>query len=490
MKAIKGKTSNQLRKEFSFLVTKLPTLWTRSYFFATAGNVSSEIIVPIHRRTKRKMITTDKKEKIKDSLIKTREKRKTQKPVTYELKIQAKTNRKKTLLNSVFLESKWLYNYLLFNPEQIKTANKLTEVKIKVKDRFETRMLSHLGSQVKQEIADRLVDNMKSLKNLKLNGNRIGILKPKRFVNSVPLKQYGITYRLDFNRNRVHIQRLDSFRVFGLHQIPDGVEIANANLIRKANGFYLHVTCYINRDEEITAINDKKGRIKLVNNEKFNKPIAIDFGITNKLNLSNGICIDFELKETDRYRRLQRRFSRAKKGSRNRQKINELMRREMLKIVNRRRDCQNKVIGFLKKYKTVVYQDDPVKAWSKLFGSEVHSSGVGTIKSRLSASLETILIDRVEPTTRECFMLGYQEQMSLSDRLFSCSGCGFLADRDWNASLVMLKKGFDVDPDHILSLGWAEVTPVERIASARILGRNPCIRVSYLVEAGSSRIYP
>jgi len=54
----------------------------------------------------------------------------------------------------------------------------------------------------------------------------------------------------------------------------------------------------------------------------------------------------------------------------------------------------------------------------------------------------------------------------------------------------MLKKGFDVDPDHILSLDWAEVTPVERIASARILGSNPCIRVSYLVEAGSSRIYP
>lgn len=44
VKAIKSKTSNQLRKEFSFLVTKLPTLWTRSYFFATAGNVSSEII--------------------------------------------------------------------------------------------------------------------------------------------------------------------------------------------------------------------------------------------------------------------------------------------------------------------------------------------------------------------------------------------------------------------------------------------------------------
>ncbi len=44
VKAIKGKTSNQLRKEFPELVTKLPTLWTRSYFVATAGNVSQEAI--------------------------------------------------------------------------------------------------------------------------------------------------------------------------------------------------------------------------------------------------------------------------------------------------------------------------------------------------------------------------------------------------------------------------------------------------------------
>ncbi|MDW7973475.1 MAG: IS200/IS605 family transposase [Thermodesulfovibrio sp.] len=44
VKAIKGRTSNRLRKEFPELVTKLPTLWTRSYFVATAGNVSQDII--------------------------------------------------------------------------------------------------------------------------------------------------------------------------------------------------------------------------------------------------------------------------------------------------------------------------------------------------------------------------------------------------------------------------------------------------------------
>ena len=43
VKAFKGRSSYYLRKEFPQL-TKLPSLWTNSYFVSTAGNVSSEAI--------------------------------------------------------------------------------------------------------------------------------------------------------------------------------------------------------------------------------------------------------------------------------------------------------------------------------------------------------------------------------------------------------------------------------------------------------------
>jgi len=43
MNKIKGVTSKVLREEFSKL-EKMPSLWTRSYFVSTAGNVSSETI--------------------------------------------------------------------------------------------------------------------------------------------------------------------------------------------------------------------------------------------------------------------------------------------------------------------------------------------------------------------------------------------------------------------------------------------------------------
>lgn len=43
MNTVKGATSVQLRREFPQLKA-MPSLWTRSYFVSTAGNVSSETI--------------------------------------------------------------------------------------------------------------------------------------------------------------------------------------------------------------------------------------------------------------------------------------------------------------------------------------------------------------------------------------------------------------------------------------------------------------
>jgi putative transposase len=43
LKEVKGVTSHELRAKYAHL-RKLPSLWTRSFFASTAGNVSSETI--------------------------------------------------------------------------------------------------------------------------------------------------------------------------------------------------------------------------------------------------------------------------------------------------------------------------------------------------------------------------------------------------------------------------------------------------------------
>jgi putative transposase len=44
VKAIKGRSSRVLREEFPWLKSRLPTLWTNSYFVATVGGVPLSVV--------------------------------------------------------------------------------------------------------------------------------------------------------------------------------------------------------------------------------------------------------------------------------------------------------------------------------------------------------------------------------------------------------------------------------------------------------------
>jgi putative transposase len=44
VKLIKGRSSHHLRKEFSLLKSRLPTLWTNSYFVSTVGGAPLAVI--------------------------------------------------------------------------------------------------------------------------------------------------------------------------------------------------------------------------------------------------------------------------------------------------------------------------------------------------------------------------------------------------------------------------------------------------------------
>ena len=84
-------------------------------------------------------------------------------------------------------------------------------------------------------------------------------------------------------------------------------ELANANLIKRPNGYYLKVTAFINKE------NFKE-------KPKNGKEIGLDFGIKTNLTTSEGEKIDVSIGESDRLKRLQREMFRRTKGSNNRRK--------------------------------------------------------------------------------------------------------------------------------------------------------------------------
>jgi putative transposase len=80
-------------------------------------------------------IMVTKVERIKQTIKETKERRKNLRPVVYQLKIQNLSDTKKEKLNRVFLEAKWLYNWIVADIDRVNTpAKEIKEVEVKVGD--------------------------------------------------------------------------------------------------------------------------------------------------------------------------------------------------------------------------------------------------------------------------------------------------------------------------------------------------------------------
>ncbi|MGQ9857020.1 MAG: RNA-guided endonuclease InsQ/TnpB family protein [Fervidobacterium sp.] len=423
-----------------------------------------------------------KAEKIKQTRSETKQRRKEQIPIVYQLKVNLNSLSKKDReqLFMLFNEAKWLYNYVIADIDnRLKYETyKLSEVEVKVGDSFETRPIENLSSQMRQAIVERIKQSLYALHESKENGNKIGSLKFKSFINSIPLKQYESTFKFtNEQKTKVKLQGFKKpIRVLGGHQIPRNCEIAKAELVRKASGIYLHVTCYIDKEDFLRVWQSRVNRKQITKPrewETFNQAIAIDFKPTGAV-LSNGLKIEWKIEETPKLKKLQRQLARKQKGSKNRQKARLKLRKEYEYISNIREYIVNKVCSLLYRYKQVIYQDDNIHAWQKgRYGKSIQTSAVGMIKRRLRDSLRvpTVLIDRYQPTTKTCSQCGNVQEIELSERVYKCSNCGNEIDRDLNATYNLLK--------HV-GLDRSEVKPVEHETAVKIFGNNPEVLISFV----------
>lgn len=266
-----------------------------------------------------------KAEKIKQTLLATKEKRRNQIPVVYQLKLNldSVTQETRDRLFLLFLEAKWLYNYIVADIENRLNdeAYKLRKVQVKVGENYEEREIANLSSQMRQAVIDRIKQNLYALHEQKAKVHKVGKLGFKKQVNSIPLKQFGNTFRFENEqKTKVKIQGFrEPFRVLGGHQIPAESYIAKAELVKKPSGIYLFVTCYIDKEKHSEILQnkcDKKRIQRQMIRQKFDAPIGIDFKPAG-LVLSNGIKIEWSVKETKTLKRLQKKLARQKKGSNN-----------------------------------------------------------------------------------------------------------------------------------------------------------------------------
>ena len=418
---------------------------------------------------------TTKNEAIKASLKATKAKRKTQMCRVYETKIDLSHLNHATQehLNRLFLEGKWLRNYVLSQKKIFGIDDKIYEVPVKVKDVYEIRELKCLSSQMRQSIIGRIQDDIRGLAEKKKKGYKVGKLKYKSEMQSIPLKQFDNTFKI-LDKKYIHIQNIDQkLKVIGLKQIPEGADIANGTLIHRNGNYYLTITTYQEKIKQVPA----------------NKSVGIDFGISNQLLLSRtAIAIQYSIPVSPKLRRIARTLSKQELHSKNWNKTGIKLNKEYEKATNIKQDIKNKVVSFLKNnYEIICVQDESLKAWQRIWGRKILSTSIGGIISALTKKAHTLIeVPKNFPSTKTCSKCGNIQDMPLDKRVYVCENkkCGNIMDRDYNSSIDMEIEGLKQ-----IGMERIELTPAEiessTLIALRYFNSIPRIKASSVYETGS-----
>ena len=382
------------------------------------------------------MIQSEKNKLIGDQRRLTAVKRKSQICKSFKFKVlrSSLTSSQKEQLKMYFVESKWIYNYLLSHQDglfDIGTKYKeLVNITHLDKDRNVVNVtISHVTSSIKQELIQTICNEIKGLSVLKKKGHNVGKLKFKSEINSINLKQYGNTHTI--RGSRFKIQGIKQpIRVSGLKQISKykNIDFANAKLLYDGYDYYITLTCYIDNEPE-------------QNKEYKNDIIGLDFGVKTTITTSNGDKVTVLVRESDTLKKLQCKLARQEKGSKSWYKTRSLIRKQYTHLNNKKNDFANKIVHkLLTENKIIVMQNEQIAEWQQtdVMSEKVQHSVLGRIKSRLMQSNRVFVLDKWYPTTKYCSNCGSEYDIPLEERTYVCPTCGYKEDRDIHAAKNMI----------------------------------------------------
>ena len=213
-------------------------------------------------------------------------------------------------------------------------------------------------------------------------------------------------------------------------------KVTNFTISRENNKYYVSFTFYTDIESKETS-----------------GAVGIDLGIKDFVICSDGTVypnMRFYEKSLRKLKISQRRLSKKQKGSNNREKARLKVSKLHKKVKNQRNDYQHKVSRELAdKFKVICLETLKVKNMvknrrlSKAISDVSWSSFVGKLDYKIAENQGCLVkIDRFYPSSKTCSNCGnVKETLNLAERTYHCEECGYIIDRDLNASINILKTG-------------------------------------------------
>lgn len=181
------------------------------------------------------------------------------------------------------------------------------------------------------------------------------------------------------------------------------------------------------------------------------KSAGFDFGLKTFLTCSDGTSIQSPLflkRALSDKAKMNRRFSRCKKGSSNWHSLKYSLAKLDEHIANQRKDWFFKLAHALTdKFDHLFFESLNLRGMVKLWGRKVSdlsfSSFLDIVKYVAAKKGKTVhCIDRFYPSSKTCNWCGHiNHTLTLADRYWRCPSCNTVVDRDANAALNILGEG-------------------------------------------------
>ena len=134
--------------------------------------------------------------------------------------------------------------------------------------------------------------------------------------------------------------------------------------------------------------------------------------------------------------------------SRKYQQLKNRLAKLWIKYENIKANMINHLIGFLKQFKQVNFQNEMINSWHqdklKGYSKKVQSGILGKVYAKLKLLNITNpdkyrMLGKSHKTTQDCVMCGKSNKLKLSDRIYKCS-CGYENNRDTHGAFNMILK--------------------------------------------------
>lgn len=180
-------------------------------------------------------------------------------------------------------------------------------------------------------------------------------------------------------------------------------------------------------------------------------PVGIDVGLESLVTLHTGEKIQppkFLRRGERKLRYLSQKLSRSKKDSQNRGKARIKLAAHHRKMRNQRNDFLHKLSAkIVSKYDTICIEDLNLKGLVRTkLGKSFSDAGLGSLFQMLEYKSkyrfgQMVKVGRFYPSSKTCSDCGNHQHLELSERTWTCNGCGVVHDRDANAAINILSEG-------------------------------------------------